>query len=116
MQTGGNANATQFFEQQNCTSNDAQQKYHSRAAQLYREKLHQLAVKTQRIHGTKLFFDEPSHLVTSPNKDKEHIDFFHEHTSFDDKKVQNLIPAAALIQEPHIEDKSKKLEKQQNLM
>ena len=43
-----------FFEQQNCTTKDSQQKYNSRAAQMYREKLHQLALKAQRTHGTKV--------------------------------------------------------------
>jgi ADP-ribosylation factor GTPase-activating protein 2/3 len=56
MQTGGNANAAAFFEQQNCTTKDSQQKYNSRAAQLYREKLHQNAVKAQRTYGTKVLF------------------------------------------------------------
>ena len=32
-------------------------KYKSRAAQLYREKLHSEAAKALRIHGNKLFID-----------------------------------------------------------
>ena len=47
---------TAFFEQHNCTTKDSQQKYNSRAAQLYREKLHQSAVKAQRTYGTKVCF------------------------------------------------------------
>ena len=70
---------TAFFEQHNCTSKDAQQKYNSRASQLYREKLHQAAIKAQRTHGSKIHIDEAPKEVTS--KAHEETDFFQENTS-----------------------------------
>ncbi|XP_069981286.1 ADP-ribosylation factor GTPase-activating protein 2 isoform X11 [Penaeus vannamei] len=57
MQLGGNSNARTYFNQHNCTTKDAQQKYNSRAAQLYREKLAQMARQAMKIHGTRIELD-----------------------------------------------------------
>ena len=45
---------TGFFRQHGCTSTDSQQKYHSRAASMYREKLHSAALKALKLHGTQV--------------------------------------------------------------
>ncbi|GAV07544.1 hypothetical protein RvY_17368 [Ramazzottius varieornatus] len=84
MQLGGNAHATEFFRSHGCTSTDAQQKYNSRAAQLYREKLQQMAIQAMKIHGAKLHLDTHSHEEhteeTSTKDKKDHVDFFEAHS------------------------------------
>ncbi|XP_064489586.1 ADP-ribosylation factor GTPase-activating protein 2-like isoform X2 [Ornithodoros turicata] len=77
MQVGGNANAVSFFQQHNCTTADAQQKYNSRTAQLYREKLHHQAATAMRLHGTKAFIDHTETPHGSP--ETKEVDFFKEH-------------------------------------
>uniref|UniRef100_A0A671R608 ADP-ribosylation factor GTPase-activating protein 2 n=1 Tax=Sinocyclocheilus anshuiensis TaxID=1608454 RepID=A0A671R608_9TELE len=52
MQVGGNANAMGFFRQHGCTTNDTNAKYNSRAAQMYREKIRQLANAALSKYGT----------------------------------------------------------------
>ncbi|XP_021918431.1 ADP-ribosylation factor GTPase-activating protein 2 isoform X3 [Zootermopsis nevadensis] len=69
MQLGGNANALTFFRQHNCITTDSQQKYASRAAQKYREKLHHMAIQAMRLHGTKLDMgSHPEAAIISPSQ------------------------------------------------
>ncbi|XP_041351686.1 ADP-ribosylation factor GTPase-activating protein 2-like isoform X2 [Gigantopelta aegis] len=86
MQVGGNANAYAFFHQHGCDSTDAQKKYHSRAAHLYREKLLTRTQNALRLHGTKLHIDSVKE-PTSPREKEE--DFFNAHT-----KIEEPVPAS----------------------
>ncbi|XP_034105188.1 ADP-ribosylation factor GTPase-activating protein 2 [Drosophila nasuta] len=79
MQLGGNANAAQFFRGHNCTSSDAQVKYNSRAAQLYRDKLSSLAQQAMKVHGTKLHLEptaDKSEGNDAAKEEQQEEDFF----------------------------------------
>ncbi|CAH1799553.1 unnamed protein product [Owenia fusiformis] len=80
MQVGGNANATAFFRQHGCNTSDSQQKYHSRTAKLYKEKLHSLAQAAMRQYGTQVHINT-GHDVSSPSATTKDVDFFKEHAS-----------------------------------
>ncbi|KAG5442957.1 ADP-ribosylation factor GTPase-activating protein 3 [Clonorchis sinensis] len=84
MQVGGNENARSFFSQHNCRTTDAQEKYQSRAAELYRTKLEKLALNAMKLYGTKE--------STEPQTAKE-SDFFQEHTSVG---ITDFVSGAAL--------------------
>uniref|UniRef100_A0A2K5SA71 ADP-ribosylation factor GTPase-activating protein 2 n=1 Tax=Cebus imitator TaxID=2715852 RepID=A0A2K5SA71_CEBIM len=88
MQVGGNANATAFFRQHGCTANDANTKYNSRAAQMYREKIRQLGSAALARHGTDLWIDNMSSAVPSHSPEKKDSDFFTEHTQVSPLSLQ----------------------------
>ncbi|XP_006608830.1 ADP-ribosylation factor GTPase-activating protein 2 isoform X1 [Apis dorsata] len=87
MQLGGNANAKKYFAQHNCSTTDAQQKYNSRAAMQYREKLAQASAQAMRRYGTKVILPSTKnktmlHLDEGPtlmSEEQGEIDFFKEH-------------------------------------
>ncbi|CAG0887135.1 unnamed protein product [Darwinula stevensoni] len=83
---GLSSNKSNFFNQHGCSTTDAQQKYNSRAAQLYREKLHHAAIQAMRLHGTKLHLDDgESSQSHSPSPSSKEKDFFEEHSEFQPK-------------------------------
>lgn len=92
MQLGGNANASQFFRQHNCITTDAQQKYNSRAAQLYRDKLQKLAQNTMKQHGTKLHLEGQGEKAETEVTKNEEEDFFTlcDENSFDNNTTTTL--------------------------
>jgi len=74
MQKGGNANANAFFRQHNLTTTDAGQKYKSRVASMYREKLDQLVNKSlQEVGTSSVHLDQQ---VIRPTPVKDEVDFF----------------------------------------
>ncbi|XP_048355389.1 ADP-ribosylation factor GTPase-activating protein 3 isoform X2 [Sphaerodactylus townsendi] len=78
MQVGGNASASAFFHQHGCTTNDANAKYSSRAAQLYREKIKSLATQATRKHGTDLWLNSCGAPLSPQEKED---DFFASHAA-----------------------------------
>ncbi|XP_071112525.1 ADP-ribosylation factor GTPase-activating protein 2-like isoform X2 [Haliotis cracherodii] len=111
MQVGGNANAISYFRQHGCDTNDAQKKYNSRAAMMYKEKLLGLSQHACRLHGTKLHLEEKGdsskklHIDgghAEPSPDTKEVDFFREHTEFDSRANQPspITEGARLYSEP----------------
>ncbi|XP_076665383.1 ADP-ribosylation factor GTPase activating protein 3 isoform X2 [Andrena cerasifolii] len=90
MQLGGNANARKYFSQHNCTTTDSQQKYNSRAAMQYREKLAQVSTQAMRRYGTKLHIEETP---APASEEQSEIDFFKEHENFELHSKDSLVHA-----------------------
>ncbi|XP_075066619.1 ADP-ribosylation factor GTPase-activating protein 3 isoform X2 [Mixophyes fleayi] len=97
MQVGGNANATVFFRQHGCTTNDTNAKYNSRAAHLYREKIKSLATQATRKHGTDLWIDGSGAPPLSPQQKEE--DFFASHVEVSNADWEEpQVPFESLIE------------------
>ena len=77
MQLGGNCNALTYFLEHGAVKHDSQQKYNSRAAQMYRSKLLNQCHHALRTYGTKLHIDQHSEKTCPAQPDN---DFFAEHT------------------------------------
>ncbi|XP_045520286.1 ADP-ribosylation factor GTPase-activating protein 2 isoform X3 [Pieris brassicae] len=67
MQLGGNVNATQFFRTHGLVTDDARQKYNSRVAQMYKDKLNTMSEQAMKTYGTKAY----SAAVTTVNNFSE---------------------------------------------
>uniref|UniRef100_A0A0K0FN19 Arf-GAP domain-containing protein n=1 Tax=Strongyloides venezuelensis TaxID=75913 RepID=A0A0K0FN19_STRVS len=100
MQFGGNGNATNFFKSHGCESNEVKQKYNSRAAIIYREKLAKIAIYTHKTFKEKLFNDNVKGIEFN-DKENEQEDFF----SQEFKPVSSVITAKKkLIEAPKKEE------------
>ncbi|NXN61861.1 ARFG3 protein, partial [Rynchops niger] len=97
MQVGGNANASAFFHQHGCTTNDTNAKYNSRGAQLYKEKIKSLATQATRKHGTDLWTDGCGMPPVSPQNKEE--DFFASHVSPKAKNTEWVVSEPVSVQQ-----------------
>ncbi|XP_072945446.1 ADP-ribosylation factor GTPase-activating protein 2 [Epargyreus clarus] len=95
MQLGGNVNATQFFRTHGLVTEDARQKYNSRVAQLYKDKLNALSEQAMKTYGTKLHI-EPAPAEAKETKERE-VDWFAEHG---DTNTNESAPAQVLSAKP----------------
>ncbi|KAJ0172457.1 hypothetical protein K1T71_011596 [Dendrolimus kikuchii] len=77
MQLGGNVNATQYFRTHGLVTEDARQKYSSRVAQMYRDKLSAMSDQAMKTYGTKLHLDPVASEVKEPKEPE--VDWFAEH-------------------------------------
>ncbi|XP_018009492.1 ADP-ribosylation factor GTPase-activating protein 2 isoform X2 [Hyalella azteca] len=101
MQLGGNANARSFFRQHNCTSTDAQQKYTSRAAQLYKQQLDQQVIKYMKTHPNTPMIegDHSTAAAADAEARKKETDFF-EQNHEDTRAFAAATSLAATIPKP----------------
>lgn len=75
MQVGGNAKARAFFRANGGDTPDKNKKYSSRAAVLYKAKIHKLAEDAVRKYAGQVHIGNQAETVETPKKDR-HEDFF----------------------------------------
>jgi len=100
MQLGGNGRAKTFFRSHNCNTTDTQQKYNSRAASLYRDKLSQDATKAMRMYGDKLHIDAGQDAAAET--EEAEADFFASMSS-DSAPGPAVAPAPVKVQEKEVD-------------
>merc|ERR1719187_2668625 len=100
MQLGGNANARTFFRRHNCTTSDSQQKYNSRAAQLYKEKLSQMSAQAMRLYGSTLHIEGSAAEAVEEKKTEASEDFFAQEASLAAATAVDTAPVLAASKEP----------------
>ncbi|XP_063366232.1 ADP-ribosylation factor GTPase-activating protein 2 [Cydia amplana] len=98
MQLGGNANATQYFRTHGLNTEDARQKYSSRVAEMYRQKLSTMSEQAMKTYGTKLHI-EPAPAEVKETKEVE-SDWFAETTATSLTTNSNLHAAPQVDNKP----------------
>ncbi|XP_061717458.1 LOW QUALITY PROTEIN: ADP-ribosylation factor GTPase-activating protein 3 [Cydia pomonella] len=98
MQLGGNANATQYFRTHSLNTEDARQKYSSRVAEMYRQKLSTMSEQAMKTYGTKLHID-PAPTEVKETKEVE-SDWFAEATATSLSTNSNLHAAPQVDNKP----------------
>ncbi|XP_063384849.1 ADP-ribosylation factor GTPase-activating protein 2 [Cydia fagiglandana] len=98
MQLGGNANATQYFRTHGLNTEDARQKYSSRVAEMYRQKLSTMSEQAMKTYGTKLHI-EPAPAEAKETKEVE-SDWFAETTAISLSTNSNLHAAPQVDNKP----------------
>jgi len=108
MQLGGNINALTFFRQHNCSTLDSQQKYHSRASALYKEKLANTSAQSMRMYGTQLYVEAGHGAETAEPQEKKEEDFFSEQETLPASNpvavnIPTLIKSEVIVPKPAAE-------------
>ncbi|VDK43457.1 unnamed protein product [Anisakis simplex] len=103
----------QFFKQHGCNTTDAQQKYKSRAATLYKDKLANLAAQAHKRYGTDMMMEGSGLICGEPSADEqssEQHDFFSQEFVAHHSNSSSSITQDAFINEPQTDMKGPSVE------